>query len=85
MQNCLFTFVLCLVPSAWLIYFYQDFSIERGFVLYTLCLAALLTSIVRLWLHNLELISFANLNNFLSFFLHFCCYTANKGRKIHHE
>ena len=55
MQNCLFTFVLCLVPSAWLIYFCQNFSIARGFVLYTLCLAVLLTSIVRLWLHNLEL------------------------------
>lgn len=55
MQSCLFSFVLCLIPSAFLVYIHYDYSVGRGFLLYTLCLAALLTAILRLWLQVTEL------------------------------
>lgn len=50
MQSLLFSFAVCLLPSALFCFLRYDFSAPIGFWVDALLLAALLTALLRLWL-----------------------------------
>lgn len=55
MQSMLFSFFLCLLPSALFCLMRHDFLFSGSFAVDCLCLAVLLTALLRLWLRVTEL------------------------------